>query len=92
LKALAVNWQPFLVLGLGLAGLLIPVSLVAGVLFTTAMSGGVLSMLVMAVVMLLVLGFQLLLFGTQYCAFRDVFRLRADSESAAPQDDSQLVA
>lgn len=92
LKALAINWKPFLVLGLGLAGLLIPVSLVAGILFTTASSGGVFSMLVMAVVMLLVLGFQLLLFGTQYCSFRDVFRLQAGAESARPPDDSQLVA
>jgi len=92
LKALMVNWKAFLVLGLGLAGLLIPVSLVAGVLFTTAGSGGVVSMLVMAVVMLLVLAFQLLLFGTQYCAFRDVFRLESDSEPTKPPDDSQLVA
>lgn len=92
LKALIVNWKPFLVLSLGLAGLLIPVSLVAGVLFATASSGGVFSMLVMAVVMLLVLGFQLLLFGTQYCAFRDVFRFEAGTEAARPEDDSQLVA
>jgi len=92
LKALVVNWKPFLVLGLGLAGVLIPVSLVAGALFASASGGGAFSMLVMAVVMLLVLVFQLLLFGTQYCSFRDIFRLEVDSEQTEPPDDSQLVA
>lgn len=92
LKALVVNWKPFLVLGLGLAALLIPVSLMAGALFAFAGGGGVFSMLAMAVVMLLVLAFQLLLFGTQYCSFRDVFRMEVDSELDGPADDSQLVA
>ena len=92
LRALVVNWKPFLVLGLCLAGLLIPVSLVAGVLFAAAGSAGAFSIVVMAVVMLLVLAFQLLLFGTQYCAFRDIFRVDAGPATAEPEDDSQLVA
>jgi hypothetical protein len=92
LKAMVINWKAFLVLGLGLAGLLIPVSLLAGALFTSAGCGGLVSMLVMGAVMLLVLAFQLVLFGTQYCAFRDVFSFEARTKPDQQQNDSQLVA
>jgi hypothetical protein len=92
LRALVVNWKAFLVLGLGLVGLMVPVSLVAGVLFTYADSAGPFSMLIMAVVLLLVLAFQLLLFGTQYCAFRDVFGVGSKPEPPGSGDEGQLVA
>jgi hypothetical protein len=92
LKALFANWKPFLVLSLCLAGVLFPVSLVAGILFAVASSAGAFSLLVMAVVMLLVLAFQLLLFGTQYCAFRDIFRFETGPAPSEPEDESQLVA
>lgn len=92
LRALVVNWKPFLVLGLCLAGLLFPVSLVAGLLFAAAPGAGAFSLIVMAVVMLLVLAFQLLLFGTQYCAFRDIFRVEVQPTIPDSQDDNQLVA
>ncbi len=92
LRAMFANWKPFLVLGLGLAALLIPVSLVAGVLFAFAGSAGAFSIVVMGLVMLLVLAFQLMLFGTQFCAFRDIFGIESKPLEPEPSDDGQLVA
>ena len=45
-------------------------------------------------ILLLVLGpmFQLLLFGTQYLAFRDIFGLEEDSGESDNKPDNQLVA
>lgn len=92
LRALFANWKAFLVLGLGMAVLLIPVSLVAGALFVLAGSAGAFSIVVMGLVMLLVLAFQLMLFGTQFCAFRDVFGIETGQAGMAAGDDSQLLA
>ena len=93
LKALVVNWKPFLVLGLGLAALLIPVSLAAGILFLWAGgSAGGLAFVVLGLVMLLLLAFQLILFGTQFCAFRDIFGLDTGQADSEESDEGQLVA
>ncbi len=91
MRALVVNWRPFGVLGLGLLLAVLPVAVLSGVLFSIAGTGGVLAVVMMGFIMVLLLLFQLLLFGTQYCAFRDVFGLA--SEAAPPVDgDGQLVA
>lgn len=97
LKAMLVNWKPFLLLGLGLAALLLPVGLVLGLLaqVVTATGGG--SIVALLLVMLVLLLFQLAVFGTQYCAYRTIF---GNAETPAPlpgvddegDDDSQLVA
>jgi len=92
LRAMFVNWKPFLVLGLGMAVLLVPVSLVAAMLYGLAGSAGAYSVLVMALIMVLVLAFQLMLFGTQYCAFRDIFGVKTTQQEVAPAGDDQLVA
>jgi hypothetical protein len=92
LKALVVNWKPFLVLGLGLAALLIPVSLAAGILFLWVGSAGGLAFVVLGLVMLLLLAFQLVLFGTQFCAFRDIFGLDTGQADSEESDEGQLVA
>jgi hypothetical protein len=92
ISALLVNWKPFLMLALGLAAILAPVALVSGILFGLAGTGGILSVIVMGAIMILLLGFQMILFGTQYCAYRDVFGIRESAESGPPEDDSQLVA
>ena len=42
--------------------------------------------------MMLALAFQMLLFGTQYCSFRDIFGSNEPSGPPAAQDDGQLVA
>jgi hypothetical protein len=43
-------------------------------------------------IMILLLAFQMLLFGTQYCAFRDIFGIDGPSQPPLPDDESQLVA
>ena len=92
LRALFSNWKPFLVLGLGLAALLIPVSLVAALLFTVAGSAGAFSIVVMGLVMMLILAFQLILFGTQFCAFRDIFGIQSQEPDSSAGDSGQLLA
>jgi hypothetical protein len=92
LHALVVNWQPFLALGVGLLLLFLPLALVSGALFSLA-GGGLLTTVVLGLITILLLLFQLMLFGTQYCAFRDIFGMPA--EAAAPPEaggDGQLVA
>jgi hypothetical protein len=91
LKALLLNWRPFLVLGLGLLLLFLPVAILSGLLFSLLASGGLGSAVVMGLIMVLLLLFQMMLFGTQYCAFRDIFGIPSTAV-AAPEDDSQLVA
>lgn len=91
LRALMVNWRPFLVLGLGLLLVFLPVAIISGILFSAIGAGGLATVVVMGLIMALMLLFQMMLFGTQYCAFRDVFGLAA--EAAPPADSSgQLVA
>ena len=90
LRALIVNWLPFLVLSLGLALLFIPVAVFSGLAFGMVASGGGMGAVVMALIMILLLLFQLVLFGTQYCAFRDIFGVPGEA-AQPPDDDTQLV-
>ncbi len=92
LKALFANWKPFLVLGLGMAAVLVPMMLLAGILISLAGSTGFMKIILLALVVILLLAFQLILFATQYCAFRDIFGLESDALPPAGTDDSQLVA
>lgn len=92
LRALVMNWKPFLALMLGLLVLLIPVAFVTGILLGLSATGGVVSMLVMGVIMILLLAYQMLIFGTQYCAFRDIFGVEEPSTPQPRDDDTQLVA
>lgn len=92
LKALMANWKPMLRLGLVLLVVFLPFSLLMMLFMQLALVGGVLGTLGMGLVMMLVLLFQLLLFGTQYCSFRDIFELEP-SEVDGPEDPgNQLVA
>jgi hypothetical protein len=91
LRALIVNWQAFLVLGLGLVLVLVPVALASGFLFAASGPPGLATAVIMGVVMILLLLFQMILFGTQYCAFRDIFGLAAATSQPAG-DEGQLVA
>jgi hypothetical protein len=93
LRALLVNWKPFLALSVGLLLLFLPVALVSGALFSLAAGGGLMTTLVLGLIMVLLLLFQLLLFGTQYCAFRDIFGAPAElAPPPAAAGDGQLVA
>ncbi len=91
LKGLVVNWQPFLLLGCGLVLLALPLGVVSAVLLSMSGTGGVLAMLTIAIIMILLMLFQLMLFGTQYCAFRDIFGIAVGPEKP-PADDGQLLA
>ncbi|MGK2925449.1 MAG: BPSS1780 family membrane protein [Lysobacterales bacterium] len=92
LRALVVNWKPFLALGAGLLLVFLPVAVVSGVLFSLAAGGGLATAVVMGLIMVLLLLFQLMLFGTQYCAYRDIFGTPAEAEPAPAGDTGQLVA
>ena len=92
IKALVVHWKPFLGLALGLLLTSIPVIVLTTLLFGMAGSGGLISGIVMPLMMILFLAFQMLLFASQYCAFRDIFGIGERSGPPAEEDDSQLVA
>jgi hypothetical protein len=92
LKAMIVNWKPFVMLALGLVIVLVPVVAISGILFGLASGKGALSIVAMAVMMILILAFQMVLFGTQYCAYRDIFGMEEQAAANEPEDDSQLLA
>jgi len=91
LKALGSNWKPLLVIGLFLGLLAVPIILLFGYFYVSAISSGAGS--TMLAFVLLVIGplFQLVLFGTQYLAFRDIFGLDVVSPPVEKKGD-QLVA
>lgn len=91
LRALGRNWKPLTVIGLILAALAVPIVMLFVSFYLTALSEGTGSSLL--ALLLLVIGplFQLLLFGTQYLAFRDIFGLD-EASAAVPAKNDQLVA
>lgn len=96
LKALVRNWLAFLLLGLMLVALSIPLFLVLGLLVgLTAVAGGP-GIIQYALFLLAVLVVQLLMFGTQYCAFAEIFGFGGEGPGESPagreQGDDQLVA
>lgn len=92
LKALMANWKPMLVLGLALLVVFLPFSLLMMLFVQLTVFGGLAGMLGMGLVMMLLLLFQLLLFGTQYCSFREIFGLETETAPEPPQDEGQLLA
>ena len=91
LRALIVKWRPFLALALGLVAILVPLGVVTGILLGLAVSGGLISVFMTGLLLILLLAFQMILFGTQYCAYRDVFGL--PDEASPPVDpEGQLLA
>jgi len=91
LKALASNWKPLLVIGLFLALLAVPIGLMFGYFYVSALSTGKGSTLVALLLLLIGPMFQLLLYGTQYLAFRDIFGLD-DVILPVQKKGDQLVA
>ena len=96
MKALVANWRPMLLLGLGLFAAFLPFGLLMLLFMQIVAIGGLVGTLGLGGVMLTLLGFQLLLFGTQYCSFRDIFGLGEKGKEASPEeppgDDGQLLA
>jgi len=92
LRAMARNWRPLLVIGLLLGVLAVPIGLLFGSFYLSALSGGTASPVLAFLILLLGPMFQLLLFGTQYLAFRDIFGMNAEHEAGSGSGDDQLVA
>lgn len=98
LRAMIRNWIPFLVLALGLVVLLVPLSILLGLLVGISAVAGGPGMIQYVFILVLVLTLQLVMFGTQYCAYAEIFELGGDSSSpgAAVQPpearDDQFVA
>jgi hypothetical protein len=92
MKALVANWRPMLLLGLGLFAAFLPFGLLMLLFMQVVAVGGLVGTLGLGGVMLTLLGFQLLLFGTQYCSFRDIFGLGERGTEAPSEDDGQLLA
>ena len=92
LRALGRNWKPLLMLGVFLAIVTVPIVLLFGSFYLSALSEGAGSYGL--AFLLLVLGplFQLLLFGTQYLAFRDIFGFGEATPARGKPSDDQLVA
>lgn len=91
LKGLVQNWKPLLVVGLFLGLLAVPIVLLFGYFYLSALNEGGAPTLLGLLLLLLGPMFQLLLFGTQYLAFRDIFGLEEAVVPASKADD-QLIA
>lgn len=92
LRAMARNWRPLLVIGLLLGVLAVPIILLFGSFYLSALSEGTASTFLTFLLLLLGPLFQLLLFGTQYLAFRDIFGLDEATPGDSSATDDQLVA
>ena len=92
LKALFRNWKPLLVTGLLLGALAVPIILLFGSFYLSALSDGGGSNIL--AFLLLVLGplFQLMLFGTQFLAYKDIFGGGESSQKSDKKGSDQLVA
>jgi len=92
LRALGRNWQPLLVIGALLALLAVPIILMFGTFYMSAINDGTASIWLGALVLLIGPVFQLLLFGTQYLAFKDIFGMDDAVDGSVKKAPDQLVA
>jgi len=93
IKALMANWRPMLALGLALLLVTVPLMLLSAILLQMAAAGPLMGSISMGLLMALLLLFQLLLFGTQYCSFSQIFVLEiSPKEPPSDGDDGQLLA
>ncbi len=91
-KALFRNWKPLLAIGFVLFLLAVPVILMFGYFYLSALNGGSASNLLSLLILILGPFYQLLLFGTQYLAFKDIFGMREETGASEPKSADQLVA
>ena len=92
LKALFINWKPLLVTGLLLGAVAVPILLLFGSFYLSALSDGGASNIL--AFLLLILGplFQLMLFGTQFLAYKDIFGGGDSGKQPNKKSTDQLVA
>jgi len=91
LKALGRNWKPLLVIGLFLGLLAVPIALLFGYFYLSMLNGGTAPTILGFLLLLLGPLFQLMVFGSQYLAFRDIFGLDQETVPVKKSND-QLVA
>ena len=91
-KALGRNWRPLLLVGFLLGLLLVPIALLFGGIYLSAVSGEVAPTWLALLSILLGALFQLLLFGTQYLAFRDIFGIDEPGTEGERESGDQLLA
>jgi hypothetical protein len=87
LQGIQRNWRPFLVLSLGLMVFLIPLLVFFSMMQGQATAFSPMSLLFSVLVMLTGLLFQLVMLGTQYLAYKDIYALPDDKAAAHPGDD-----
>ena len=92
LRALGRNWRPLLLIGILLGLLAVPIVLLFGSFYLSALTDGTASTWLAFLLLLLWPMFQLLLFGTQYMAFRDIFGLDETTTGHGKKAADQLVA
>ncbi len=96
LQGLVRNWKPFTVLGLGLVLLLAPLLIFFFLMLGLASSFSPISLVFAALVMLSGLLFQLVVLGTQYLSFKDIYGLPVEPTRSLRSDDDnrdgQLLA
>lgn len=92
LRAMGRNWRPLLVIGLLLGILAVPMVLLFGSFYLSALSDGAASTVLTFLLLLLGPMFQLLLFGTQFLAFKEIFGMDEFGSGKAKQKTDQLLA
>ena len=92
LKALVRNWLPLLLIGILLGLLAVPIILLFGSFSLSALGNESASSLLAFLLLLAGPIFQLLLFGTQYLAFRDIFGLDETVPGDESKAEDQLIA
>lgn len=85
------NWKPLLVLGLFLGVLAVPAAVLSALVLGLNATGQGGSPLLTIVMLFVAVAYQLLLFASQYVAFRDIFRL-SHPRPGSSEDSDQLVA
>ncbi len=91
-KALGRNWRPLLLVGVLLGLLLVPIVLLFGGIYLSAVSGEAPPTWLALLSIVLGALFQLLMFGTQYLAFRDIFGVDEPDTDGERESGDQLLA
>jgi hypothetical protein len=91
LSGMLRNWRPFLVLGLFLAVLAVPVAVLSALVLGLSATGSGISPLLTLLMLLAAVIYQMIVFATQYAAFREIFGLQPPNRQP-PEDGGQLVA
>lgn len=92
LTAMAKNWRPLLLLGVLLGFIAMPLGLLFGIFYFAALQGGAASSVMALLILLFGPLFQLLVFSTQYVAFREIFGLEVKPDGGQQVGENQLIA